>query len=110
MIYDMKAHLPNLMDKMFEDFRAGDITKLEADKTIAAKIFSDDSFNVKSGLIDDEHKKRKDRVISELESLEKSKVGLVEDLDRIEKDYWETVIGEIVRFSNKMSVAVETNE
>lgn len=110
MIYDMKAHLPNLMDKMIEDFRAGDITKLEADKTLAAKIFSDKDFDIHTSLIDDEHKKRKDKVISELETLEKSKIGLVEALDKIEKDYWETVIGEIVRFNNKVSVVVETNE
>lgn len=110
MIYDMKAHLPNLMDKIIEDFRAGDITKLEADKVIANKIFSDKDFDVKIGIIDDEHKKRKDKVISELETLEKSKISLVESLDRIEKDYWETVMGEIARYNYKASVIVETNE
>ena len=56
MLYDMKAHIPNLMDKMMlEDYRAGDITKLETDKTLLLKLFADNHvFVSRVKAIDDE--------------------------------------------------------
>jgi hypothetical protein len=36
-------HLPSLIDKMIEDYRAGDVTKLENDKTILTKLLPEQS-------------------------------------------------------------------
>lgn len=99
MLYDLRAHLPSLVDKMMsEDYRQGDVTKLEADKVLITKLLADSlEFGKKIQMIDTEHKKRKDAVIKKLEELEKTKVTALEELDTIEKDYWETIIGEVTR-------------
>ena len=107
MIYDMKAHLPQIMNNIMEDFRAGDIVKLEADKYLVSKLFSDNSFDIKIKLFDDEHSKRKEKTINDLKELELKKMELAESLEKIERDYWETVIGELVRQNDKTPSPVD---
>ena len=121
MLYDIKAHLPQLMDKLLvEDFRAGDIIKLVQDKTLITKLLGDDTLDKKLALIEQERDKQKNtnekKVIEQLQQacnndngidniwmeIEKTKNIYVENIDRIERDYWETIIGELTRTINKI--------
>jgi len=102
MLYDMKAHLPSIIERMMaEDYRNGDIAKLENDKTIILKLLSDDKeFMDNMHKADMIHKKQKEPVISKLVELDAEIKKHTEHLDGIERDYWETVIGEITRCIN----------
>lgn len=121
MLYDIKAHVPQLMDKfMVEDFREGDIAKLMQDKTLVTKLLDSSDLNKKLDLIDSERDKQKveneKNVIKKLQDIcnnsngideiwvdiDKVKNGYVEQVDHIERDYWETVIGELTRTINRI--------
>jgi len=107
MLYDMKMHLPQLIDKMMvEDYRAGDVTKLENDKTLLIKLLSEhDGFVRKIRAVDDEHDRKRKLIMGELGDLQKKIEVKAKELDDNEKSYWETVIGEITRTITNMSKA-----
>ena len=103
----MKMHLPQLIDKMMvEDYRAGDVTKLENDKTLLIKLLSEhDGFVRKIRAVDDEHDRKRKLIMGELGDLQKKIEVKAKELDDNEKSYWETVIGEITRTITNMSKA-----
>ena len=113
MLYDMRIHLPQLMEKMLiEDFRAGDINNLEQDKIIIEKLLKETDLEKKLKLADIEkenQKKSNDSKLLEsikkateikdimevLVEIEKAKNIWAEKTTSIEHDYWETVIAQI---------------
>lgn len=112
MLYDMKLHLPQRVDALLEDFRTGNISQLEAGKIVCVKLLADQGqFNGKMKIIDEEHNKRKEKLVAEIEDLQKNLEKKAEELDNNEKDYWETIIGEITRTVNNIPTpSVEDNE
>lgn len=105
MLYDIKMHLPQIIDKMIvEDYRAGDVTKLENDKTVMLKLLAENNdFTRRIKMIDDEHERNHRLILGDLNDLQKKIELKAKDLDKNEKSYWETVIGEITRTVMSMS-------
>jgi hypothetical protein len=103
MLYDIRVHLPQVMERMLEDFHAGDVTKLESNKAVIVKLLSENGgFCKKLLVVDDEYQKRKADVMGRLEKVEKSRLGLVEELEGVERGYWETILGEFTRVVQSM--------
>ena len=112
MLYDMKMHMPQLMDKTLEAFTNGELEKLYRLKTVICKTMDDTDINSKMDLIEAEkerqRKKTIDKTLGELKKL--SSVSNIEtayvtcqqlwenhmkQFDIIESNYWETVISKI---------------
>jgi len=112
MLYDIKAHLPELVGMFSEEFRAGDVVKLERIKILICKVIGDlNNFSVKLRDIDMEYNKRRGPLILEIEGLQKRLDEKTKALDGNEKDYWETVFGEVIRVNNSIvGTGSETDE
>jgi S-adenosylmethionine synthetase len=103
MLYDMRSHLPGLVDMMIEDIRAGDTIKLSWNKMMITKLLDNhNDFNKKIKFIDDEYNKIKDPFINEIKILQEKLEIKFKALDDNDKRYWETVIGEIIRTINSI--------
>lgn len=112
MLYDMKAHVPQLMDKMLECFSEGEVDKLSRYKTMIVKTLESTDIVKKMSLIESKKTEKvkalEDDVKSSLrKSVEKEDASeiwmesqqlwerYVHRLDTIELNYWETVISKI---------------
>ena len=111
---DYEPQLDGLLSVFLQDFRETDSTKLELDKTMFTKLFQDDSFKTKVEMLE---KTKKDKIelvmkkayekhvngiqgkncIEALEYTELLKNELQDDLNNVEKDYWETFLSMILK-------------
>lgn len=111
MLYNLEVHLPDRVNMLLEDFRVGDITKLDNDKKILLKILSCyDNYDKRIGILDKEHETRKKPVLDKLENIEKERIKLLEQLDDIEKDYWESIMGLTTRVIQDNNIISDKDE
>jgi len=112
MLYDTRLHLPQLVEKMWiEDFRNGDITKLETDKILVSKMLSDKNFDNKLKIIDDEYKTRKEKLEKELNEIQEKLAEKSEEYNENEISHWETIIAELKRTIDNTAIPTpESNE
>jgi len=96
MLYDIKAHLPQVVESLREDFRTGNVNQLEASKIFITKLLDDD-FKNKIKIIDDEYIKRKTKLNTKYLDVDKKRNDIVAKLGENEANYWETIIGEVIR-------------
>lgn len=102
MLYDTDMHLPQLMNWLMESFKSGKVEELEASKILTSKIVDEKTLN-KIKMIDHEHDKRKKELEGQLKNLEEQRNKIVMELGKNEANYWETIIGELVRTVKNMS-------
>lgn len=98
MLYDKKIHLPQINEKMLEDFRTGNISQLEADKILIQKIFYDNKdFNQRIKLIEKKYDENKKNLVVAINGKQKELEEEAGKLDSNERDYWESIIGLTIR-------------
>lgn len=111
MLYDKKIHLPQRMEKMLEYFEAGDIGKLETGKTIVKKILYDNKdFITRMEMIEIEHDKRRDPLLESIIEKQKKLEDETKKLDKIEHDYYESIVGLVMRTVDKIPSPVSDTQ
>ncbi len=115
MIYNTEVHLPQMVEFFINDYREGDVEKLEANKIMLLKILKDTSLHNEILQIEKKRKEKskelwdvalKDiRNVVEIKKemdifigIEGIKKRLSEELIRLEQDNWETVFSKIINF------------
>lgn len=124
MLYDMKVHLPQIVDEMLKSYTAGELDKLYRQKTLVCKIMNDTDLLGKMKLIDEEKdKQRKQTITYTLEEIKKlANMNDIEQayvfcqhlwethmkkFDVIESNYWETIISKIKETVDSLNVEDE---
>ena len=124
MLYDMKVHLPQIVDEILKSYTAGELDKLYRQKTLVCKIMNDTDLLGKMKLIDEEKdKQRKQTITYTLEEIKKlTNMNDIEQayvfcqhlwethmkkFDVIESNYWETIISKIKETVDSLNVEYE---
>jgi len=109
MLYDIKAHLPQVIEGLRESSSKGDSNGFEASKIFAKKLLGD-GFSKQIEMIDAEHLKRREKLNKELELLDRQQKELINKIGENEKDYLETILGETFRTIDNISPAQPVTE
>lgn len=119
MVYDVRGHLPQIIEEMRQDFKQGNIEGLETNRMFLEKIVPniDTVFKTQEQERDrrtfDEWKQYLTTVTKLINSPQSKKLDDFNDnvtmaqnhrnkaVSKHEKDYWETIISIIIRHNNK---------
>jgi len=98
MLYDIKGHLPPLVEELSRSFITGDIDKLEKTRTVIIKLLADDKDYInKVSIAKEMRDNNKEPIVKKVIELDREIKSLTEKLDKEEYDYWETFIGTTTR-------------
>jgi len=112
MTYDKEVHIPQLVEMFVQDFRAGDIEKLQNDKTLLLKLIDHPEFKnfigscetIRDKKTQELFKKAQEavKILLETKNPEELFVDLAEiqndlsgSLMGVERDYWETIFSKL---------------
>lgn len=121
MLYDMKMHMPQVVDEMLKSYTNGELEKLYRQKTILSKIMNDTELVDKMKLIDDEKDKQRKQTIKytldelkklvDMTDIEKAYVfcqhlweSHMKKFDVIESNYWETIISKVKEVVDNINI------
>ena len=117
MVYDMRNHLPQLIEELRQDIRTGNIPGLKANKRFSEKSYSgfESSFKAIEHCRDEERwKSLKNYVIALNEAIDSNKHKRIDDAEfdaalaynkysekreDHERDYWETILAKTIKFN-----------
>lgn len=109
MLYDVKAHVPGLMENFLEEYRNGELEKILRTKTALIQVLKDTDAERKIPLVEVEKKKQYKKIDEDAiksltgivngenmdkiwEDVHKTYAEYVQAAEKIETDYWETLI------------------